>query len=113
VVAESGIFPQPGGPAEVRLNRPGIQTGAPIIVTRPPSFPPPLLPPAPLAGAVPPLLPPLPPPGLSPPPAVGIGPQPVGEVPIIPEAETLFALAAGLVAFASIAALRQRRRRDV
>jgi uncharacterized repeat protein (TIGR01451 family) len=113
VVSESGIFPQPGGTVEVRLNRSGIQNGAPIIVTRPPPLPLPLLPPAPLAGAVPPpLLPPLPPPALSPPPAVGSGPQPGNEVPLIPEAETLFALAAGLGAFAGIAALRQRRWRD-
>jgi hypothetical protein len=72
------------------------------------------LPPVPLAGVVPPppVLPLPPPPALSPPPAVGSGPQPGSEVPIIPEAETLFAMAAGLLAFASIAALRQRRRRD-
>ena len=66
---------------------------------------------------VPQFIPPPPPPLLPPPPPAPMGLQPAGalgppEVPVIPEADSMFLVVAGLVALGGLVGLRRMRRRD-
>jgi hypothetical protein len=71
----------------------------------------PLLPPPPLQFLPPPPPPLLPPPPMAPPMGMGMrAPAAFPEVPVIPEADSLFLLVGGLVALGSVVALRRLRR---
>ena len=84
----------------------GSRLAVPLLLAAPPLLPPP--PPPPLA-----FLPPPPPPLLPPPPpAPPSARAPFPEVPVIPEAESLGLLAAGLAGLGVLVAALRRRRRD-
>jgi hypothetical protein len=105
------VFPAPGGVSVGTITGPGapLFPGAGNLLL--PNLP--LLPPPPLE-----FIPPPPPPLLPPPPPAPMGamaaPRMAGfpEVPVIPEADSLFLLVGGLVALGGLVGYRKLRRRD-
>jgi hypothetical protein len=91
-VTEAGIFAQLGGRVEVRVLRGGVPLLPPLVLPPPP--PPLALLPLPAGPAIPPFA------------AGAVAP----EVPVIPEADTVALLLAGLLTLGALAGRRLQRR---